>query len=179
MIRRRLLVATLLLAPSIAIAQRGGGRSQADRHTPLTDKDDVPQGTPLRVRDVEDQSPLKLLIDKRKDLKLTDAQLSQFKDAEGKLKEKTAPFMKAIDSLAHDMRAPSSTPSDQDKAKMRNARSGLMDVIKSVHESYDAAAKEALAQLDAQQQGKANELLEKQRQDGEKLMRERLGGDRP
>jgi len=177
---RRLLVVTLLLAPSILVGQRtgGGGRTQADKKTALFDKEDVPKGAVLRVRDIEDQSPLKLLIDKRKDLKLTDAQLAQVKDAEAKLKEKNQPLLKAVDSLVHDMRGPSGTPSDQDKARMMNARIGLMDVIKDVRTNYDASAKDAVAQLDPEQQSKANEMIGKQREDMDKMIRERVGGGR-
>ena len=179
---RRLLFTALLVAPSIAVAQRGG-RTQADRKTPLFDKEEIPKGPALRVRDIEDQSPLRLLIDKRKDLKLSDQQVSQFKEAEEKLKQKNAPLFKAVDSLVHDMRFASTSPSDQARERARNARTGLMETLRSVNENYDASAKEAVATLDAEQQGKANEMIEKQRRDAEKMIRERLsgggGGERP
>jgi hypothetical protein len=54
---RRLAVIALLLVPAISLAQRGG-RTQADRKTPLFDKEEAPKGPTLRVRDLEDQSPL-------------------------------------------------------------------------------------------------------------------------
>ena len=178
---RRLLIAALLLVPSIGVAQRGGGRTQADRKTPLFDKEEMPKGPTLRVRDVEDQSPLKLLIDKRKDLKLTDSQVAQLKDSETKLKDVNAPLLKAVDSLLRDMKNGSGTPTDQARAKVRDARSGLMDVLKDVRTNYDASLKDVLAQLDADQKTKANELVEKQRQEGDKMIREKLnsGGDKP
>ena len=43
---RRLAVVVLLLVPSIALAQRGG-RTQADRKTPLFDKEEMPKGPTL------------------------------------------------------------------------------------------------------------------------------------
>ena len=177
----RLLLAALLLVPSIAFAQRGGGRTQADRKTPLFDKEEAPKGPTLRVRDIEDQSPLKLLIDKRKDLKLTDAQLAQFKTAEDKLKEQNAPLFKSLDSYLRDMRGASSSPSDEARTKARDARSGVMEVLKELRTNYDASLKDLLAPLDADQQAKANELVEKQRQEGDKMLREKLsgGGERP
>ncbi|HMA25019.1 MAG TPA: hypothetical protein VKP00_13515 [Gemmatimonadaceae bacterium] len=101
--RRYLIAAALFFLPSVATAQRT--RTQSDRRTELFVKDSSRQSQVLRGRDVEDQSPPKLLIDKRKDLKLTDAQLSQLKDSEGKLKERNAPLLKAIDSLVHEMRS--------------------------------------------------------------------------
>src|SRR5207342_1478591 len=114
---RRLAVVALLLVPGISLAQRGG-RTQADRKTELFPKEEAPKGPTLRVRDIEDQSPLKLLIDKRKDLKLSDAQLSELKDAETKLKDVNAPLFKAVDSLIRDMRSGSASPNDQAKAKL-------------------------------------------------------------
>jgi hypothetical protein len=177
---RRYLIAAFLLVPSIGVAQRGG-KTQADRKTPLFDKEEAPKGPTLRVRDIEDQSPLKLLIDKRKDLKLTDAQVAQLKDSESKLKDVNAPLFKAVDSLIRDMKNGSGTPSDQARAKVRDARTGLMDVLKDVRTNDDTALKDALAPLDAEQKTKANELVEKQRQEGDKMIREKLnaGGEKP
>jgi hypothetical protein len=94
---RRLLIAALLFVPSLALAQRGGASSQAAKHTEMDPQ--TASGPTLRTRDIEDMSPIKLLIDKRKDLKLTDAQLSGLKDAEPKLKEANAPLLKQVDSL--------------------------------------------------------------------------------
>ena len=62
---RRIAVIGFLFVPAVALAQRGGGRTQADRKTDLFEKQELPKGPTLRVRDIEDQSPLKLLIDKR------------------------------------------------------------------------------------------------------------------
>lgn len=177
---RRYAVAALLLVPTLALAQRG--RTQADRKTDLFPKEEMPKGPALRVRDIEDQSPLKLLIDKRKDLKLSDPQVSQLKEAETKLKDVNAPLFKAVDSLLRDMKFASGSPSDQSRAKAREARIGLMDVLKELNGNYDMPVKDALAQLDPEQQSKAKELLDKQRQDGDKMLREKLsggGGERP
>lgn len=172
MIRRLLIASALLIAPTVLFAQRSG-RTQADKKTALFDKQEMPKGIDLRVRDIEDQSPLHLLIDKRKDLKLTDAQLPPLKDAEQKLKDKNAPLYKSVDSLVRATRL-TSDASDQDKARSRMARSDLKDVIKTITDNYDAARKEAVATLDAEQQSKANEMLDKQKAESEKFNRERL-----
>ena len=174
---RRLLIATLLVVPSIALAQRGGGggRSQATSHTRSPDEA-FPSGPALRTRDLDDMNPVKLLIDKRKDLKLTDAQLANIKAAEPKLKQTNEPLFKAVDSLVHEMRP--GNGSDEDRARMRDARMGLMTTLAEVNANYDAAAKEAIAGLDADQQTKANELLAKQKEEGQKTVMEKLGGGR-
>jgi len=171
---RTLAAAALLFAPSIALAQRGA-RSEAAKHTEMMAKDEVPKGPALRVRDIEDLSPLRLLLDKRKDLSLTDAQQSQLKDAEGKLKDKNAPSLKAVDSLLHDMRM-TSNPTPDDKTRARNANSGLMNVLAEVRANYDASGKDAVALLTPDQQTKATELLTKQREEADKTLREKLGG---
>jgi hypothetical protein len=56
-----------------------------------------------------------------------------------------------------------------------------MDVLKELNGTYDAPVKDVLTQLDPEQQSKAKELLEKQKQDGDKMLREKLsgGGERP
>ena len=176
--RRFLLLAAFLAIPSFVSAQRT--RTASDRRTDLFDKDSsaAKQGPAVRARDIEDMSPIKLIIDKRKDLKLTDAQLAQLKDSDGKLKERNAPLLKAIDSLVRDLRWTGGTrsPSDEDRARMRNARMGLMTTVGEIRSNYDASAKDALTTLDAEQQSKANELLEKQKQDAEKYLQERLNG---
>jgi hypothetical protein len=172
MIRRLLIATALFVAPSVLLAQRGG-RTQADKKTDLMDKQELPKGPDIRVRDLEDQSPLHLLIDKRKDLKLTDAQLSQLKDAEEKLKEKNAPLYKTADSLIRQMRTTSGA-TDGDKARARSARGDFMELVKSVNENYETASKDAVALLDADQQSKAKEMLDKQKADGEKFIRERM-----
>jgi hypothetical protein len=177
-VNRRLLVLTALLAvPSVAAAQRS--RTQSDRRTELFDKDSSSRQAPmLRVREVEDLSPIKLLIDKRKDLKLTDAQLSQLKDSEGKLKDKNAPLLKAIDSLTRDLRSGMGSPSEDGRARARNARMGLMTTLGEIRANYEGSAKDALATFDADQQSKATELLDKQRQETDKFLQERVNGDR-
>jgi hypothetical protein len=175
MIRRLALLTGLLVIPSIAMSQRGGGgRTQADRRTEMFDKNDKPSGPAIRVRDLEDLSPLKLIIDKRKDLKLTDAQLNSLKDAENKLKDKNAPLLKAADSLIHEMRVAAGGSTETDRSKGRSAQNGLMSVIDDVRTNYDSAGKDAIATLDAEQQTKATEMLAKQREEGEKTVRERM-----
>jgi len=177
--RRFFIIATLLTLPSVAAAQRT--RTQSDRRTEMFDKDSSRQTPPavLRVRDIEDQSPIKLLIDKRKDLKLTDAQLSQLKDSEGKLKDKNAPLLKAVDSLVRELRYGMGSPSEDSRARARNARIGLMTTLGDIRTNYDASAKDALATFEPDQQSKATELLDKQKQEAEKFLQERVGsGDR-
>jgi hypothetical protein len=171
--RFRPLIATLVLLPSIAVAQRGSG-SAAGKKTDLFDKDATPAGPTLRLRDIEDQSPLKLLIDRRKDLKLSDSQLAQLKDAEPRLRDKNAPLYKSVDSLLRALRPTSDNPSEAERSQMRSARYALTATIAAVRANYDAAATDAIAPLDAEQQAKAKEMITRQREEGEKEVRDKL-----
>jgi hypothetical protein len=170
------LLATFLLLPSAAIAQRGSG-SQASKKTELFDQDPTPQGPTLRARDIEDQSPLKLLLDKHKDVKLTDAQVQQLKDAQKQLETSDAPLLQAVDSLVHTMRT-NGAPTEEDANRIRNSRVTLMSVLEQVRTRYDSAGKAAVAGLTADQQPKATELIGKQRDDASKTIRQKLGGGR-
>lgn len=174
MSRRFIVFAILLALPTAAWAQRGGGRTQSDRRTELFDKDAQPKGPSLRARDVEDQNPLRLLIDKRKDLSLSEAQVAALKDADSKLKDQNTPLYKMVDSLVHEMRPPLGSPSDEDRSRTRNAGMSLMGALGSVWTNDDAAAKEVVATLAPEQQTKANALLEKQKADRQKMVQDKL-----
>jgi hypothetical protein len=176
MLRRALLLASLLTPlalPSLATAQRGGGaRSQSTTEDKdMLDVKDV--GPTLRVRDVEDASPLKLLIDKRKDLKLTDDQLKALKDRESKMKDKNTPLLKAVDSLLHASHTIGAA-TDVDRNRVRNAQTGLRAALDDMRANYDAAAKDAIAPLDPAQQAQANDLVARQREDADKMWHERM-----
>ena len=107
---------------------------------------------------------------------MSDAQVTQLKDTETKLKDTNAPLLKSVDSLIREIRSAGSSPNDQARARSRDARGGLMEVLKDLTKSYDTPVKDLLGQLDADQQSKAKELLEKQREEGDKMLREKLGG---
>lgn len=175
--RRLFLLALLAVLPSMATAQRGGARTRSTEHDKMF-SDDAPQGPTLRPRDIEDFSPIKLLIDKRKDLKLTDAQVDGLKKSEGALKDKNAPLLKAVDSLVHELKPPMNRTAESD-AHLRDARIAFEQTLASIHENYDAATKEALAGFDADQQTRANEMLAAQEEEAAKRVREKMGaGDR-
>jgi hypothetical protein len=177
MLRRLTLFAALVLLPiGTAAAQRT--RSGATKHDDAKyADDDVAKGPAIRGRDLEDFSPLKLFIDKHKDLKLTDPQVDALKKADEQLKQKNQPLYKAIDSLARAMRPPMN-PSDESNARIRDARRSLEETIGTIRSNYDAASTEAVGSFDADQKTKAAELLAKQKEDTDKRIREKMKGDK-
>lgn len=179
----RILV-SLILIPTVAFAQRGGGGSGGSggsrvRGDPKADWQSVlgsnSGGIKLSNRDVENISPVKLLIDKRKDLKLSDDQLNRLKEIDAKLKDKNQDSFKALDSLRRMGQAPAHEPNDDDRARMSMARRLVMATVGTIRENYDAALKEALPILDEPQQKTASELLEKQKSEADEMLREKVG----
>jgi hypothetical protein len=173
-IRRYAYAAAFLLLPSVLVAQRGGKtRSTED----MFGKQDKPQGALFRIRDIEDLSPIRRLIDKRKDIKLSDAQMDALKKSDDALKQKNEAHFKALDSLVRAMKPPlNMTP--EAAARIDDARWGVGEAMKAVDENYSAAAKEAVAALEPEQQTRANEVLAQLKEDADKFRREKLGGGR-
>jgi hypothetical protein len=176
---RRVLVA-LALIPTIASAQRGGSSGgKTPRGEAKPDFDAIAGkkgGIQLSNRDVEEMSPVKLLIDKRKDLKLSDDQVKGLKDIESKLKEKNDPSYRALDSLRRAAQPPMHDPTDDDKARMMSAQRTAAAVVATIRGNYDESLNQALPTLDETQRDRAKEFLEKQRNEAQDTIREKLGG---
>src|SRR5665213_1232617 len=177
---RRFAVIMLIVVPTVLSAQRGGGGGGgAARGDKQANWDEINKagagGLKLSNGDLEDISPMKLLIDKRKDLKLSDAQLKQFKDLETAQRAKNEPLFKALDSLRKDMKPPAK-PSDDDRSRMMNARNAVMTVVGSIRANYDATVVEATALLDESQKKTAAELIDKQSKDAAEMLKGKLGG---
>ena len=176
------ILVSLLLIPASLYAQRGSGGSGSRRvrGDPTADWNAVlganSGGIKLSNRDVENISPLKLLIDKRKDLKLTDDQLNRLKELDASLKEKNKDSFKALDSLRRMGQPPAHDPNDEDRARMSNARRLVGAAVQTIRENYDAALAEALPAFDESQRKSAAELLEKQKKEADEMLRDKLGG---
>ena len=173
---------SLVILPTVALAQRGGGGSSRTRGEKSADWNSVENankgGVRLSKGDLENISPIKLLIDKKKDLKLSDEQINKLKELEGKLKETNEPSFKALDSLKRAAQPPlrSGDPSDEDRDRMMSARRGVSAVVGTIRGNYESSAKDAMAILDETQQKAAADLLAKQNQEADDMVREKLGG---
>src|SRR6202166_1923887 len=92
----RFIVALALVAiPACAFAQKG--RIATDKSP-----SDPPLAPTVRyptVRDVEDNNPTPLLVDKRKKLALTDSSVAQLKSLEKIIKARNAPTLAMYDSV--------------------------------------------------------------------------------
>lgn len=178
MLMRRLAGLVLIVGPSLVLAQRGGGGGGGSvRGDPKAKWDQIGKegaGLKLSNGDLEDISPIKLLIDKRKDLKLSDAQLKQFKELQTAERTKNEPLFKALDSLRKDMRT-SDKPSDEERTRMMNARSGVTGVVAGIRMNYDGTLTQATALLDDGQKKTAADLIDKQSKDAAQMLLDKLG----
>ena len=178
---RSLSILILCAIPTIVAAQRSGGSGSSDRFGGgkagrEADWDRINSenagGLQLSNKDLENLSPIKLLVDKRKDLKLTDDQQKQLKAMEGPLKEKNQSLLKMLDSLRGEVKRAQYA---QD-ARPVSTRAEVVRVVTEIGENYAAALKDAMTIFDDTQRASATELAKKQTEDADKMIREKLGG---
>ncbi|WP_337169410.1 hypothetical protein [Gemmatimonas aurantiaca] len=176
MVRAAVLAVVLVALPAVASAQRGGG----GRGMGSKDADwkavagDSPKGPSISGKDFVEASPLAMLLDKKKQLKLTDAQVTGIKAADEKLQAANKERYLLVDSLKKQMR-PSVAPSAEDEARLAVARESMQGVVRDIRASHDADTKEVVATLDADQQKTATELLEKHQEKVQKMLQDKLG----
>ena len=146
MVSRRLAVLALLLVPALASAQR---RTRGEK---TADWDEIekssPSGPKISAKDVEGSSAIKIIVNKRKDLKLSDDQMKQFKDLDKKEEDQTKGLFTTLDSLRLAVRRRPGTDPDEERARMTIARQELMRVIGQIRSSYDSTMKLGLPLLD-------------------------------
>lgn len=180
MLRFRLVAFTaLMVVPALASAQRRGGgggfggKSDANWDSVATKRG--PGGPSISAKDFDD-TPFKFLLDKKKDVKLTEAQMTSLKSADLALKESNKTRFAAIDSLKKEAKPKTSgTPAAEDEARMVIAREALQSTVRDVMASYDEAAKTALPMLDEPQRPDAQKVLDKYNEEMRSMMREKLG----
>ena len=152
-----------------------GGSKRADMNAvaPKTG----PSGPTISPRDFENASVFKLFLDKKKDLKLTDAQMTAMKESDAKLKDANKERFVIMDSLKRDAKPKTSgTPSAEDEAILVIARESLRGVVADIRKSYDDAAQAAITSLDETQKPAAEKLMEKYHEEMQDMLREKMGG---
>lgn len=176
----RIALVAMLFVPALLIAQRGGGGGMGGSKRP--DMNAVapktgPSGPTISPKDFENASVFKLFLDKKKDMKLTDAQLVAMKESDAKLKEANKTRFVIMDSLKRDAKPRTSgTPSADDEAILVMARESLRGVVADIRNSYDTAAKDAVSSLDESQKPAAEKLMEKYHEEMQDMLRDKLGG---
>jgi len=180
MFNARLAIVVLTLIPATLAAQRGmGGSGMRGGGGRVGGQEGGGRsgGSMLQLSngDVEEMSPIKRLIDKRKDLKLTDPQVKQFKDLEKEMKTRNEHMFHVLDSLRKDM-TPSGGSPDEARAKMVNDRAAVQEVVGNIRLSYNETLKQAMPLLDDTQNQKANELVQQLNDEADETIQKKLEG---
>ena len=169
----------LALVPATLTAQRGmggggmrggGGRSGGQEGGHSGGGSSMLQ---LSNGDVEEMSPIKRLIDKRKELKLSDEQTRKFKELETEMKARNERLFKQLDSLRKDMTF-SGRASDDERAKIENDHQAVVDVVANIRLSYNETLKRATELLDEGQKQKAAELVQQLNDEADQTLDKKL-----
>jgi hypothetical protein len=132
----------------------GGGSDEADRL--IRDMAD----SPSLSKDLQKANPLEVLLDSKKDLKITSEEEKEIKTLNNSLKDAIKPYLKTIDSVAREMKKTGDYAPTQ--GQMVVGRQLTRESSDSVMVKYRAASQEALAKLAEERRQPATELLQQQ-----------------
>ncbi|HEX5072825.1 MAG TPA: hypothetical protein VFW03_06470 [Gemmatimonadaceae bacterium] len=129
------------------------------------------------AKDVEKQDPVELLLDKHKKLKLDKDQITALHALDATLRSQNGPYYQRVDSLHNTFKAPSggfqrSTGSDGGRGSMMANRQVLYETLLQLRTNNRTARDSALALLSEPQKKKASDMLEKQLEESDKMLRE-------
>jgi hypothetical protein len=170
--RLALVTCAFLMLPTLAAAQGRsmGGPKEANWNEVMAGS---PRGPSITGKDFAEASPLRMLLGKKKELKLTEAQLATIREADEKLTAANAERYVLVDSLRKLMR-PSIAPNVEDETRVVLAREGMMGLVREISQSHATETKAIVASLDAEQQATAEQLLVKHAEKTQKMVREKL-----
>lgn len=160
--RRLSLFVVLLVVPTIVSAQRTRGGTRGGKMA--FDSSAGPRKTGIMSpKELERENMVGFVLDKRKDLKLSDDEVKALKEINDRAKDSVSTSMRSLDSIGNQMRrtgdlAPSGEA--QQVAKLLASQK-----IEAVRSQYDAFLKEALAKLTEEHQKAANDLIEVRRKE--------------
>jgi hypothetical protein len=128
------------------------------------------------AKDVEKQDPVQLLLDKHKKLKLDKTQITALHTLGASLRAENGPYYLRVDSLHNTFKPPSggftrSTGSDGGRAGMMANRQVLYEALTQLGANNKAARDSALLLLKQPQKKKASDMLEKQLEESDKMLR--------
>ncbi|MGH7668559.1 MAG: hypothetical protein ACRENQ_03625 [Gemmatimonadaceae bacterium] len=159
--RAVLLFSLLMMAPALSLAQRGDRtRSGATSRTDMFPSDQMRErATAVTSNKLRDLDPLAILLDKHRDLALTDSQVVKLKDMRDRLGELQKPAYHMLDSLDQQLANVGSNPSADDQARMQTTNGFVRMVATNVRQQYDSVEKAAGALLTDEQKKKAGDVL--------------------
>src|SRR4051812_17320294 len=109
-------------------------------------------------KELDKQNPIAILLDRKKDIKLSDDEQKQLKSLNDMLKDSTKVYFKTLDSAQKEMK---NGGSDMAAGQRMILRSLLQQTSDSVTARYDAALKDAMGKIAAERHQAATDALEK------------------
>jgi hypothetical protein len=195
---KTLMLCAALAIPLGAVAAQRGGRGGAATAGGGAEGGAPRLQRPATAGQIEDLNPARLLVDKRKKLSLVDSQVAQMKVLEKKIKERNAALLAQYDSVRDEMRfgnvapapgsmaatmgtggsgrrnAPSGSgttmQTPEEAAKLREQLIALRVIGMQIRERRPADLAEALALLTPDQQKKAEEFVNEQEEEVNRLL---------
>ncbi|HVA57097.1 MAG: hypothetical protein WBQ26_10630 [Gemmatimonadaceae bacterium] len=158
--RFMLAIAILAIVPSLSVAQRGGGRSGGGRRT--TDRFGSGEAATVPAisrQELADLDPLAILLDKRRDLKLTDDQTAKLEAMNGQLIDAQRPPFHALDSLNVELANLGSDLSSDDQAHARTLNVLSRMIASATRQRYDSVETVARALMTDDQKKAADDVL--------------------
>ena len=159
--RVALVLSLLMVAPTLSMAQRGGRtRSGATSRTNMFPSDQMrSRATNVTSGKLRDLDPLAILLDKHKDLALTDSQVTALKTMDDQLGTMQKPAYHVLDSLDQELANVGSNPTSDEQQQMQTANTFVRMIATHVREQYDSVEKSAGALMTDDQKHKAGDVL--------------------
>jgi len=158
--RYMIAVAVMLVVPGVVAAQRGGGRrSGATQRTDLMSDQDSRRAQSITSDKLRDLDPLAILIDKHKDMSLTDSQVTTLKQMHVQLDDAQKPAYHVLDSLNQQLANIGSTSFGDDQSRAQTMNSFVRMIANNVRQHYDSVEHDALGLMSDDQKKKADDVL--------------------
>ncbi len=159
--RIALLLSLLMVVPSMSQAQRGGRtRSGATSRTDMFPSDQMRRrASAVSSGKLRELDPLAILLDKHKDLALTDSQVTVLKTMDDQLGTLQKPAYHVLDSLDQELANIGSDPTSDEQRHMQTVNTFLHMIAKNVRQQYDSVEKDAVTLMTDDQKKKADDVL--------------------
>ena len=179
-------LALLVVVPTVSFAQGGAGGDQPKKNpgfgkgmdTKGADGADALikglKEPPSMSKEMQKANPVEFLLDKKKDLQLTDAEQKELKAIVSAMKDQTKPYFKTMDSVQREQKKTGDyAPTTGQMVILRRVSREAQDSVRAI---YDRSTQDALAKIAEEKRQPATDALKKEM---EEQMAERRGNRPP
>jgi hypothetical protein len=126
---------------------------------------------PSMSKEMQKANPVEFLLDKKKDLQLTDAEQKELKTIASTVKDQTKPYFKTMDSVQREQKKEGDyAPTSGQIVILRRVNREAQDSVRAI---YERSAADALAKISEEKRPAATDALKKEI---EERAAERRGG---